>query len=71
MSKENEGALISQRNKICHYLGEGVFRLRNVNIVGFYYLTALHVSVIDHLQVKIYLLGLTPLTTDLRFLLFI
>jgi hypothetical protein len=49
--------------------GEGVFRLRNVTVVGFYYLFNCYMfRSYDHLQAEIYLLELTLLTTNPSFL---
>jgi hypothetical protein len=50
-------------------LGDGgLFRLRNVTIVGhftiYYYLNCYIFRSYDHLQVEIYLLGFTRLTMD-------
>jgi hypothetical protein len=49
--------------------GEGFFRLRNVTIVGFYYLFNWYMlRSYDHLQAEIYMLEITLLTTDPLFL---
>jgi hypothetical protein len=53
----------------CEIKVTGFFRLRNITIVGFYYLFNCYTfRSYDHLQAEIYLLELILLTTDQLFL---
>jgi hypothetical protein len=64
--KAESGVREPMTSNLCYMVKvRGVFRLRNVNIVGFYYLFNRYMFLsYDHLEVDIYFLELTLLSIE-------